>query len=289
MVVAAGVGLLSANRTVPRFVCAGLAGLWLFTAGADHLAPSRLEQDWRVPAMVEALGVERAAIQLGRVWDVPVWYQYFLPDVAMRPWTGRQHRGTSFVFGPLGSRTLPKAGARVALLDETRGFRAQALALWVLPGDEQERLAREGRLLPEGFPKKIPEGARRTALSLSESERRLQVRAGERLELVVEGQHRGTGSPWPDVRSFGRPGRVQLRGRPLTGGRHGPATVAAELPSWVDPGGSFRTRLVVSAVDSEGQPLARGSYRFGIDMYQVGYGWFAPRGQERLKITVQVD
>ena len=279
------------SRLGATAACVALATAWFVATGADDLRPSRPYRDW--PAVIDDLGVDEAALHLERGTGVPVNYQWYLPGLRARPWNLTARPGVPYVFASLGSRRLARAGGQVGYLDDVRAFPSSIIALWVLPGREQDRLNEEERLLPAGFPAALPTSVGQVDLALAGAADRAAVRAtsGGSARLSIEGRHDGSGSPWPDKASFSRQGRMQLRGRPQSPGadrRPQPAEAEAELPSWIQPGQSFRTTMVVRAVDDRGTPLPPGRHRFGIDVHQVGYRWFVPRGGEALDVVLEV-
>jgi hypothetical protein len=182
------------------------------------------------------------------------------------------------------------AGDRVALLDEG-GFYGffgapQGLAVWVRPGPDQDRLAADGLLLPDGFPAPLPPSARMIELAWVGNEEAVRpVRPGGWVDVEVNARHAGTGSPWPDAASFGLDGRVQVQARvepidPVAelGARTGrlPAPGSGELTGWTRPGDRFTTTVRVHALDQRLRPLAPGRYRVVLGVGQAGGEWFAP-------------
>lgn len=281
------------RERAPRLLLLPLS-LWLAVGGVTQVAADEYFESWRLPDQLEELGVERAAVSTDRRAGPPPHYLFYLPDLHVEPWSTVDDDPEAFVFHALGSRELPERGGRIAFIDKPVGspFGSFALGLWVLPGAQQAKLEREGKLLPAGFPTSLPQEARRAELWLDAGYPTggLRARAGEDLRLGLRGRHSGTGAPWPDAKSFNEPGRVRVGARPEIDGSSGvvPASAHVELPSWTYPGEEFHVTIRWRAVDEEGQPLRPGRYVYAIDMMQVGYGWFSTRGKEPLHVSLEV-
>jgi hypothetical protein len=270
---------------VAWFVAAGLS----VVDGVDRYE-NQFSVGWQLPDQVEALGVERAALDLTPNNELALLtYQYWLPDVTFEPYrSARGERpGEALAFAGLGSAEIRAAGARAVLVDTRTDF-----ALWALPGPEQEALDRQGRLLPRGFPTQLPAPARTAELDLigRSADESLRLRPGESVRLTVRGRHAGSGSPWPNFASYGLPGLVRVGARvsATDDGSVRPQEFRAELPTWVEPGDRFATDLEVVAVDADNRPLPPGRYAVGIDMVQEGFEWFAEPGREQIRLRLDV-
>ncbi|MEO6317305.1 MAG: hypothetical protein ABIP36_00840 [Acidimicrobiales bacterium] len=297
----AGLGLLIAVILASRRPAVLLLplALWLAFGGATEVAVDAHYEDWRFPRRVANLDIDRAAVNLDADAGVPPHYQFFLPDLYVERWQPQNGApGEPFVFDNLDSAALRRAGARIVLIDDeptTSLLSGYILALWAMPGPEANQLDREGKLLPAGFPKALPAPARRAELRLTTGSagRNYTVRTGEELRIQLEGRHTGAGSPWPDLDSYDRPGRVRVGARPLSTDysvttRAIPREGAGELQGWVYPGDGFSVDLRLAAVDIDGNPLPPGRYEYEIGLVQPGFEWFRPPGAAPLRVTLRV-
>jgi len=267
--------------------------VWLAAGGVTQVSAEADLGRWRLPDQVAALGVTRVAVATDSRLGAPPHYLFFMPRLEAEPWSDRDEEPPEpLVFDTLDSAGLRFRGGRVALLDEPVGlpFSSRAVALWVLPGPDQTRLDRQGRLLPAGFPASLPPAARRGALRLVGAAGDVRARPGGTVRVNVQGRHVGTGAPWPDANSYDRRGRVRVGAHPEGVGRSAavPAATYAELPSWTYPGDRFEVTMRFRAVDGQGRPLPPGRYELSVDMEQVGYGWFSPPGKAPLRIGLVV-
>jgi hypothetical protein len=269
--------------------------LWFALGGLTQVTTDEHFRSWPLRDQIEDLGIERAAVSTDRRSGPPPHYLFYLPDLHVDPWDPTADElPEPLVFHRMDSPKLRRLGGRIVLIDGSvrSPFGSRALCLWALPGAQQAELEREGKLLPAGFPKRLPEEARHAELQVDEASANgdLRVRAGEDLRLEMRGRHSGKGAPWPDAKSFNEPGRVRVGVRPRIDGSSGaaPASAYGELPSWTYPQEEFRLTVTVPAVDEEGRPLRPGRYEYAVDMMQVGYGWFSARGEEPLQVSVEV-
>jgi hypothetical protein len=282
------VSLLAALGKRPT-VLLPVAALWLLVVVAADVQPSPVHDGWETPAQFRRLGVDRVAAIQSRAASMPVYYPYFLPQVHFTPWDGTGTPPERVVVAPLDA-PLARLGARVALVDEPVriGLRpVHAMAVWVLPGPEQDALAAEGALLPGGFPTALPPAARSVDLEVRGGAV-VRVRAGASAEIAVRGRHTGAGAPWPDEGSAGDAATVRVVARlapDSAGGR--PVVGAAELPAWIRPGDRFSVELALAAVD-DGEPLEPGRYEVTVDLEQRGFGSFAPAGSAPLRVVLEV-
>lgn len=147
------VALVAALGRRPPVLCA-LAGAWLVWSVGSEVRPDAELEGWEVPEQVARLGIERAAVVQTRHGGMPVHYLYFLPWIKAVPWDGTGDPPEPFVFAEL-TADLRDRGGRVALVDgpiESLAGGEHLVALWVMPGAEQARLAAEGVLLSAGSP-----------------------------------------------------------------------------------------------------------------------------------------
>ena len=154
MVVAGVLALLRVRPTVLLPV----AAIWSIVGVSITDQPDQLPEGWDTPDQIEALDVDRAALVAGYQTGVPVYYQYYLPDVQMVPWDGKGPAPEPFVLARLDAG-LEAQGGRVAVVDDTARVVLSgpySVALWVMPGAEQDRLEAMGALEPPGFPADSP-------------------------------------------------------------------------------------------------------------------------------------
>jgi hypothetical protein len=149
-------GLLALLRVRPT-VLLPLAALWAIVGVSITDQTDRLPAGWDIPEQVKALGVERAALVSGYQTGVPIYYQYYLPTVSMVRWDGEGTPPEPFVLARL-DRGLEALGGRVAVVDDTASLAfggTYSVALWVMPGYEQDRLDSLGALEPPGYPAEV--------------------------------------------------------------------------------------------------------------------------------------
>lgn len=285
-----GVGTWVRRR--PMIVAFPVA-VWFAFSGAGRVEDvdrfeNSIYRDWSVPEEVEALGVERAALDANAGGGVTlVMYQWAMPEVRFDvydPDLGETARGP-FVFARLDDPAFVGTGARVALVDEGPHLflrrAAAGIALWVRPGPEQARLARRQQLLPPGFPRRglRPESLRsEIAVRSIPAGDPLRVRQGVPLRLDVRVRHTGTGSPWIDRASFGLDGRVQLGARITPVEPAGTVGLLArgELPKRLEPGEATSAKLRVPLLGERLQPLRPGRYRVEVGIVEAGRSSFTP-------------
>ncbi len=270
-----GAWLLSWSRSqIVALLVPLTMGYFIVTVGGA-IAPDPSNAGWHAPEQLAPFELERAAVVQSRNGGFPVFYPYFLPDVVVIPWDGTGQAPEPFVFATLDAVGLADAGGRVAMIDEpyAEAFGAQyALALWVMPGPDQARLAAAGALVPPEFPSALPEGAQRAEVIIDHPAVALEAGAAADIRVVL--RHVGSSSPWPDAGSVGPTGSVQLVTRsvgPRGAQGRAPRPALAALPRWVQPGDSVAVVLRVEATDPEGRALPPGRYRLRVELEQAGF------------------
>ncbi len=291
---AAGLALIAAmawGLRRPRLLAVPLV-VWFAWSGIGRIQDvesfaGATYRDWHLPAQVEALDLGSADLDADATRGATVLsYQFWMPEVTFHiyePKLGERAEGP-YVFAPLEDVGLPPRGARLALIDdggfyEFRGTPA-GMALWVLPGPEQDDLAARGLLLPDGFPTVLPTRARRGRLEILDRPDQVQVVSGQRVQLTVSGRHLGRGSPWPDRSSYRGEQRVRITADivPLEPAGVLGAPSGGELPAWIRPGEGFTTTVDIFALGQVLQPLPPGRYRVTLGIGQPDGGWFVGSG-----------
>jgi hypothetical protein len=275
---------------VPWFVVLGLATVE-GTDGYETILYEHFEVDDLVPRLgVDAISIDGSAVEIA----FPVLsYASQLPSVDVTTYDPRRgdDPGGPFVLTRFDDPTMRASGARIALIDNSgiTRFRGapEGVAVWVRPGPEQDRLEREGLLLPADFPAALPEAARRVELRLEEPGQVVQLRPGELARVPVRGRHVGVGSPWPDGANLDGPSRVRVAARADGPGGAPTPVIGSELPGWILPGDRFETEVGVLAVGEDGRPLPPGRYEIELGVAQDDPGWFAPGG-DGARFTLEV-
>lgn len=258
--------------------------------GTANFASITLE-DWSIPASVDRLGIRSLDIEERTARSLPtLTYPFYLPLVDIGTYEaerGEQPTGP-FALARLDDPRRTQAGDRAALLDVTGYYGAWdapwGLALWVAPGPEQRRLDAAGLLLPPGFPSPLPEAARRAEIRLPGGPgqiHRLTPAGTTTIQASVE--HAGAGSPWPDQRSFARPGRVRVRAVAVPVGRpDNPTRVVGfgELPRWMHPGDVAMVDVALQSTTATSGALVPGRYRATLEVEQVEGGWSTSGGPD---------
>ena len=111
--------------------------------------PEAALEGWDVPARLAQLDLDRAAVVLEGFERMPVHYPFYLPGTDLVPWDGRGRPPADVAIAGF-DRHLGDQGARIALVDSVAvpfGGR-YAIAVWVMPGPTQDRLAAAGLLEP---------------------------------------------------------------------------------------------------------------------------------------------
>ncbi len=158
---------------------------------------------WDLPDQVARLGIERASLNADENRGFAVLtYQYWMPDVAFELYEPKlgESPDETFVFSSVEDPDLAAEGSRIVLLDQGPAFSIrgtpEGMALWVRPGPEQDALADDGLLLPEGFPDPAPP-------------------RGPRRRPAAARRDRGNDPHRAAQRAGGRPGRGAARGHRL--------------------------------------------------------------------------
>ncbi len=268
-----------------------IACAWLIWSVGVEVKPDTRLDGWVMTEQVARLEVDRAAAIQTRFGGMPVYYPYFLPELTVVPWDGSGDPPEPLVFAELDA-DLAARGGRIAMLDEpvSSGLRPPySVALWVLPGPVQDRLAADGALLPVGFPIALPSEARVAELEADGDGAVVSVDGGGVVEVRLHGQHAGTGSPWPDEGSAGVEGSVRVVAHPAVGATGPqPASTFAALPGWLRPGDPFDVALTLRAVDADGRALPAGRYEVAVGLEQLGFGAFSTPGAEPLVLVLEV-
>ena len=127
-----------------------LMALWVVVGTVNTVGSGDPSAGWEFADDLAEVPVTRAALIGGYQTGVPPYYQYYLPDIEMVPWDGDDVPPEPFVLAR-SDAGLESQGARIAATDDTAQatFRAPyTIALWVMPGPEQERLDAMGLLQP---------------------------------------------------------------------------------------------------------------------------------------------
>lgn len=290
------IGLL-AGSCLRRHVVGLAAIVVAFAALALVGRYSGLAKPYSLAASLEDFAIEVAELAHGApvgvdltyatAQDVGVLgYQWFRPDLALYDLDATGEPRSAWVVGALRWTAMTDRGAQLVLIDPSR-----AVGLYVLPGDEQARLRERGGLLPDDFPAVLAGPAARSSVSGPAS---LSIPTGAARAIDVRVAHRGTGSRWPrfdpDGAGFAQ-ARVRVGARVLREGVNAPtlATYFGDLPVDLLPGDEAVVRLWIDGNPGGSSPLAPGTYRMLVDLYQVDVGWFAERyGQVPLEIAVTV-
>jgi hypothetical protein len=233
------------------------------------------------PALLERIGIDSLAVDTTAVEvALPVLtYGWALREVDLTTFDpGRGDRPAGdVVLARADDESFLDAGARILLFDASslvwlRGA-PEGLAVFVLPGEQQERLDRRGLLLPEGFPADLPTSARVAGLTRG-SDGEVVVGSGEMVRVPVRLAHAGSGAPWPDTRQLieeRRDARVRIVARAdATGPLDRAPAVVGDLSTWMLPGDATTVEVEVWANDPSGRPLPPGTHRLRLGVTQGG-------------------
>ena len=184
-------------------------------------------------------------------------------------------------------RWLP--GARLAALESLPiEYPPYRLALWVLPGELQARLAAADHLFPPGFP--CPLGPRQLAAEVVPARPSLRLSPGAETLLRVELTQRGD-APWPARRGVkDAPWTVLVVARWFAAGDPGAGLVTwqgRDLPHTVYPGEEVVLDLPLQA-RSGAEPLPHGTYLVLVGPAQLGESLELRPGPDQAEVEVVV-
>lgn len=176
------------------------------------------------------------------------------------------------------------ASARIVYPENTNGQ-----ALWVLPGELQDRLAAAGVLLPADPEAPLPEEACRAGFELLEDPGPvLRLKRGSSRTVRLRLTHRGHGAPWVSAAALGTPANaVRIAIQWLARG----AVVAdrrSELLHTMSPGGQVDLDLVLDPSTGTGEPLPPGLYEVRISVLQELVRFFDGAGDGSLTLQAEV-
>ncbi len=209
---------------------------------------------------------------------------YFLPDFDFRPLP----RSPDLRDGDLvlGGRRLGfgrnKSKARIVAL-ENLGFPGiyYRQALWVLPGVNQDRLAKRGWLLPTNWPTPIPRAALDANLTLA-GPSKLRAQAGGTLPLALGLEHRGS-MPWVNTSGMRtRTYSVGVEARWIQKRK-------AQQRDWIPLPRTLYPNDQVEIVKVLSVPSRPGRYRLLLTVTQLLEDENPRRGNESLTLKVEVS
>jgi hypothetical protein len=289
---AAGAGVLVAGLVRPR--AAAVLSAALFFAGALWV-----HQRWLVPVQqagfearslpvaVQALGVREVAYDLAAAThDEFFAYQFRLGDARFVFFDERLSPPPRdlVISNKLFGRRHPEA--RLVFPDKVIDQ-----ALWVMPGNLQDRLQRAGWLFPIDSGAPLPHAADCSRLAWTRAPEKpvLDLRPGGARWSVVRLTHCGTEAPWLPMSTREDPtGAVRLGIRWLRDGTV-VAEHRAELPHVLAPGMTVEMNIPIAARTPEGTPLPPGRYEVRIGLVQELVRWFPEDGDRSIRIEVEVE
>ncbi|MBA3302771.1 MAG: hypothetical protein H0U26_02725 [Acidimicrobiia bacterium] len=295
-----GVGVTTRRPALVLPVCAVLflaAGAWTLRDNSDvgRLGYSHV----RMPEELAERNIDAVAMDLDVNRDTLFRAtQFFRPDLRVEPYRSflGERPGEPFVLSTVSSQPMREAGARMLYID-AGGFAVLAnpdrdIALWVLPGEDHDRLAAEGQLLPRSFPGPLDASSRESELRLAKPppDGILRASPGGTIFLGVRGRHTGEGSPWPAADMYNRGERVQVGVRLQPLGRRAPTgtnVFGRELPRTLYPGERFASTLIFRAAGADATPLREGRYEVAVFLRQADRP-FSPRGEEPIRFVLDV-
>lgn len=272
--------------------CAGILGLFFLTSGLYTF------QAWLVPANQSAVANLRIPAEIQRIPGVEAVAfdeAYFNPSgfSAYPFWLD----GVRLIWFDSRSGQPPPSELVISSRDWSAPAAAQIVyaethngqALWVLPGELQDRLAAAGDLLPADPAAPIPEEACRAGIELLEDPGPvLRLQRGSSRTLRLRLTHRGHGAPWVSSAALGTPANavrlaVQWLDRgTVTGDRR------VELPQTMAPGERVDLDLVLEPRTATGEPLPPGLYTARISVLQELVRWCDGAGDGSLTLQVEV-
>lgn len=210
-------------------------------------------------------------------------YQFWLDEVQFHVFdrVDEVEALPAVVIAEVGWAEGRERSARIFALDGRHGH-----AVWVMPGVLQDRLARSGHLVPDGWPATIPDLHQQSRIRVDAGQ--AEVASGAATPLSVEIEHPGGGHPWPAVDDWGLAGVVRVQAVWTVPGRAEPVAVhTTELPGTVWPGDRVEVQASLTARTADGDPLPPGTYRVSISLVQVELGAPPPpEGQAWLEVRV---
>lgn len=255
-------------------------------AASEQVVPVTLNA---VQSHFGKLGCVNWDSDIGDAWDF-FNSRLFLPDVVFPVFSSSRGRplpcGSSVVVAgrSFGSRNGYFGGRAVAWSNDSE-------VVWVLPGPLQDRLARDGWLLPQQFPGPLPAEAAAGSLRLGAGQSsHLTIRQSAGVTVPVVVTHTGAGAPWPNALSIGNVPEYAVRlalawypaGTPEASNPTVQALGAAraELASPILPGQSQTVAVGVAPLalgTSVQKPkyLAPGTYELQISLIQEATGSWA--------------
>lgn len=258
-----------------------------------------LTEGWEVPHELERLGIEELQIEARTARSVPtLLYPFALPGVHVSVYDAQRGEPTApYVVARLDDPFRPAAGDRVVLLDSNWLYALWdapvGLAVWVRPGPEQDRLAAQGLLLPDGFPTDLPAEARSVDLRLTggvEPGGTLRLAPGGATTVAVAGSHTGSGSPWPDHASTGQlPVQVIAHVEPDDPSLPDGIGSGGKLDRWVRPGDDFTSTVDIRAIGPLFADLVPGRYEVTLGIGQTvdqEDHWFVPGSDTTFTLEV---
>lgn len=274
--------LLLGSRWLPRVppavpvVAAALAFTWATARAHDGFVVHAHEARRVTSTLPDGLAaVERAAgvdvdradfdYVLGRVGGGFFGYQLAVPDLDVDVW---REDDEPVPDGPwvFTSKSWPageEAGARL-VVPESR----VDLALWVLPGPEQDALADAGALVDPDDP--LPPAALAATATTPVDE--IDVRAGGRASLPVRVEHEGD-QAWPaggDAPAPGQPVLVRADWRLAGGDGEVVWASAADLRRRAYPGDVLDVSVPLLTVGGDGSRVPPGTYVLDLRLAQEG-------------------
>ncbi len=286
----AGAAVFAAGRWHPR-LAAGLAGA-LFLAGAV-----KVHQTWLVP--VQRAGFEARSLPVAvRALGVPE-VAYDLAAARMDEFFAYQLRIGEAPYVVFDSRTAPPPSDLV-ISDKQLGerrigarlvFPEKGLnqALWVRPGALQDRLARDGWLVPADPGAALPAEAECARLTALEPLDPIRLKPGGSTRLAVRLTHCGTAAPWIPYGTRDDPRGVVRFGVQWMQDGVSKVDQRSELPHVLAPGTSAGAEVVLAAFAPDGTPAPPGRYEVKVGLVQELVRWFGETRENTFTVVVTVE
>lgn len=304
----AAAAVLVIGRVRPLAAAGVVAALFVpsVLTGQDYMGDrSRLRANERAVALaVRAVDRRLGGSGAGCVgYDVAatsLWhranYELFLPRVRVAGFSSRRQSPCSnLVISGRPDFDVAFPGSRRVMLEN-----ATDQALWALPGAVQDRLGREGWLLPRVPGSPVTPRDRRYRIGPTGSEpvpRVLSMRRGHSREIEVAITHAGHDAAWPSAYGLRREaGAVRVGVRwyrlPVPGRPDGFATLdktRVELPRTLLPGERITLRVPLETTAGDGPAVPAATYLVRVDVLQEFVAWFEPVGPPFVFEVVVVD